>query len=268
MDARPAPAVGLVLETLHAQGRRDIAQARQFVHQGLVEQGPIGEGEKVHVVVLAEQPQQTVLEQERLAPGEHHEVVAHLLALGEQAVEVVFVQLALPGVQTGVAATAVEVAAHGGADGHDERDPFPGVADTCPQAGAAHSPMEHQVADEPAARHRVGQAADAHQKVGGDAPTLIQVPREAFQESPQKRAGEGNPLEYQQLAQVLYLSGEAAGERWDRQGLDQLLSQEHTRRLSSALENRARRPEAAAVFRSSIPTLTRKLLRPGRPLRK
>ena len=54
VDARAAPSIGFRFESFQTQGRRNVAQAGQFPHQRLVEQGSVGEDQEVHVAVLPE----------------------------------------------------------------------------------------------------------------------------------------------------------------------------------------------------------------------
>ena len=137
------------------------------------------------------------------------------------------------GVQAGVTASAIEVAAHRRTHRDDERRPPATVAYACPQAGTPHAPVKDQIADEPSSSRRVGQPADPHEKIREDTSAFLKVFRKALQERPQQRTREWSLLKDQQLAKVFSLARKTPGERWDRKALDKLLSQKHTRILFS-----------------------------------
>ena len=115
MAAAAAGIVGL-RGALDGQHEGDVAQADDLFAEGIVDQGGVGVDGELHIVVLLGQLQDVGLADQRLAPGEHVEVHAQLLALRDDLVHIVKAQVVLVAVLAGPAAHAVHVAGGGGVE--------------------------------------------------------------------------------------------------------------------------------------------------------
>ena len=117
----PACIVGL-RGALDGQHKGDVAQTLHFLAEGLVDEGGVGVDGKLHVVVLFGQLQDVLLAHQRLAAGEHIQVHAQLLALGDDLVHVLKAQVVLVAVLAGPAAHAVHIAGGGRVKQDQPRD--------------------------------------------------------------------------------------------------------------------------------------------------
>ena len=117
----PACIVGL-RGALDGQHKGDVAQTLHFLAEGLVDEGGVGVDGKLHVVVLFSQLQHVLLPHQRLAAGEHIQVHAQLLALGDDLVHVLKAQVVLVAVLAGPAAHAVHIAGGGRVKQDQPRD--------------------------------------------------------------------------------------------------------------------------------------------------
>ena len=100
--------------TLDGQHEGDVAQTDHFLAERFIDQGGIGVDGKLHIVVLLGQLEDISLAHQRLTAGEHVQINAQLLALGDDLIHIVKAQVVLVAVLTGPAAHAVHIAGRGG----------------------------------------------------------------------------------------------------------------------------------------------------------
>ena len=96
--------------TLDGQHEGDVAQTDHFLAERFIDQGGIGVDGKLHIVVLLGQLEDISLAHQRLTAGEHVQINAQLLALGDDLIHIVKAQVVLVAVLTGPAAHAVHIA--------------------------------------------------------------------------------------------------------------------------------------------------------------
>ena len=99
---------------LNGQHKRNIAQTNHFLAERFIDQGGVGIDGKLHIVVLLGQLEDISLAHQRLTAGEHVQINAQLLALGDDLIHIVKAQVVLVAVLTGPAAHAVHIAGRGG----------------------------------------------------------------------------------------------------------------------------------------------------------
>ena len=99
---------------LNGQHEGDVAQADDLFAERLIDQGGVGIDGKLHIVVLLGQLEDISLAHQRLTAGEHVQINAQLLALGDDLIHIVKAQVVLVAVLTGPAAHAVHIAGRGG----------------------------------------------------------------------------------------------------------------------------------------------------------
>ena len=101
---------------LNGQHKRNIAQADDFFAERLIDQGGVGIDGKLHIVVLLGQLEDIGLAHQRLTTGEHVQINAQFLALGDDLIHIVKAQVVLVAILTGPAAHAVHIAGRGGVE--------------------------------------------------------------------------------------------------------------------------------------------------------
>ena len=99
---------------LNGQHERNVAQPDHLLAERLINEGGVGVDGKLHIVVLLGQLEDISLTHQRLAAGQHVQVHAQLLALGDDLVHILKAEVVLVAVLTGPAAHAVHVAGRGG----------------------------------------------------------------------------------------------------------------------------------------------------------
>ena len=99
---------------LNGQHKGNIAQTNHFLAERFIDQGGVGIDGKLHIVVLLGQLEDISLAHQRLTAGEHVQINAQLLALGDDLIHIVKAQVVLVAVLTGPAAHAVHIAGRGG----------------------------------------------------------------------------------------------------------------------------------------------------------
>ena len=110
------PTAGIVglRGALNGQHEGDVAQTDDFLAERLIDQGGVGVDGKLHIVVLLGQLEDISLAHQRLTAGEHVQINAQLLTLGDDLIHIVKAQVVLVAVLTGPAAHAVHIAGRGG----------------------------------------------------------------------------------------------------------------------------------------------------------
>ena len=112
----PLTAAGIVglRGALDGQHEGNVAQTHHLFAEGLIDEGGVGVDGKLHIVVLLGQLEDISLAHQRLTAGEHVQINAQLLALGDDLIHIVKAQVVLVAVLTGPAAHAVHIAGRGG----------------------------------------------------------------------------------------------------------------------------------------------------------
>ena len=121
MAVASARVVGLG-RALDGEHEEQVSDPEYILAQLFVDQRRVGICGKKAIAVLFTQPHNIFLTDERLAAGEHVEVGAERLALGDDAVHLLVGQVVLVAVGARPAADAVHVAGHGGVKENEPRD--------------------------------------------------------------------------------------------------------------------------------------------------
>ena len=120
----PLTAAGIVglRGALDGQHEGNVAQTHHLFAEGLINEGGVGVDGKFNIVVLLRQLQDIGLAHQRLAAGQHVQVYAQLLALGNDLVHILKAEVVLVAVLTGPAAHAMHVAGRGGVEQDQPRN--------------------------------------------------------------------------------------------------------------------------------------------------
>ena len=87
--------------TLDGQHKGDVAQTDDFLAERFIDQGGVGIDGKLHIVVLLGQLEDISLAHQRLTAGQHVQINAQFLALGDDLIHIVKAQVVLVAVLTG-----------------------------------------------------------------------------------------------------------------------------------------------------------------------
>ena len=114
----PLTAAGIVglRGALDGQHEGNVAQTHHLFAERLIDEGGVGVDGKLHIIVLLRQLEDISLTHQRLAAGQHVQVHAQLLALGNNLVHILKVEVILVTVFTGPAAHAVHIAGGSGVE--------------------------------------------------------------------------------------------------------------------------------------------------------
>ena len=107
---------------LNGQHEGDVAQTNHFLAERFIDQGGVGIDGKLHIVVLLGQLEDISLAHQRLTAGEHVQINAQLLALGNDLVHILKAEVVLVAILASPAAHAMHVAGRSGVEQNQPRN--------------------------------------------------------------------------------------------------------------------------------------------------
>ena len=114
----PLTAAGIVglRGALDGQHEGNVAQTHHLFAERLIDEGGVGVDGKLHIVVLLGQLEDISLTHQRLAAGQHVQVYAQLLALGNDLVHILKAEVVLVAILASPAAHAMHIAGRSGVE--------------------------------------------------------------------------------------------------------------------------------------------------------